>query len=85
MFKKQPLTKCWTCQNAVPNEDRGCSWSRYGEPVEGWTAEANELISNGEHKDTFLVLDCPCYIKDKPRKRVRTNEDGKFSWRAVII
>lgn len=85
MGKRQPQTKCWTCQNAVPSEDRGCSWSRCGEPVKGWIAEESELISNEAYKDTYLVTFCPEYLRDKPRKRVRTNEDDKFSWRAVII
>lgn len=83
---RQPRTKCWTCRNAVPNGDYGCNWSRFGEPVEGWTAQANELISNGAYKDTYCVTACPEYVRDEPKKKmVRRNADDKFSWRAVII
>lgn len=87
MNTRQPKTKCWTCQNAVPNAEHGCNWSRYGEPVEGWTAQYNEILSNEAYKDTYCVLACPEYVRDEPRKRnaVRHNENGKYGRRAVIV
>ena len=38
MNKDYRETLCWTCKHAVPNEVCGCSWSMFGEPVEGWQA-----------------------------------------------
>lgn len=52
---------CWTCKNACG----GCSWSREFKPVEGWTAEPNYLKSNGVWADTYKIISCPQYEKDK--------------------
>jgi len=52
---------CWTCQNACG----GCSWSRSFKPVEGWTAEKTFLQSNGEYAESYKIIKCPEYIKDK--------------------
>lgn len=67
-------TRCWTCQNAVPEirngRQYGCSWSRCLEPVEGWEAipitkaTADEALKAG----TYRVKECPEYIPDKVRE-----------------
>ena len=35
----KPESLCWDCANAVPTETRGCTWSRFLEPISGWDAE----------------------------------------------
>ena len=57
---KQHQTLCWSCDNAVPYEGKGCSWSRALKPVEGWTAKKNG--------NSYYVKKCPLYIKSKKRK-----------------
>jgi hypothetical protein len=61
--KKTP-TMCWSCANAVPGPETGCSWSRRFEPVKGWTAMPTKIeINRGRIDDSFLVLDCPEYVE----------------------
>ena len=48
-------SKCWSCKNFAG----GCSWSRDGKPVEGWTAE----FSNKTTK-SYRVIDCPLFKSD---------------------
>lgn len=67
-------TLCWGCQHAVPNYDgtRGCSWSREGKPVEGWTAEPSKI----KHSDasgigycrSYHVISCPQFLADEKRE-----------------
>lgn len=61
---REHQTLCWSCQNAVPADGKGCSWSRCFKPVEGWTAKPNGR--------SYYVKKCPLYIKDKEDK----NADG---------
>lgn len=71
---KQRETLCWSCQKFY----NGCAWTRtLKEPVKGWTAEPR--ISDGSGWDpvqSYLVLDCPEYLKDEPRRRKTCQEDG---------
>lgn len=48
-------SKCWDCKNFAG----GCSWSKEGKPVEGWTAE----FSNKSLK-SYRVVDCPLFEPD---------------------
>ena len=59
-------TLCWKCANAT---NSGCSWSRSLTPVDGWTAEEDEFVTNYLDKRTYLVIDCPEFIPDKETKR----------------
>ena len=59
-------TLCWTCMNAVPNEIRGCNWSRFAMPVAGWNAkrETIKICRTGRKPRTyeaFHVKKCPEY------------------------
>ena len=66
-FRKS-MTICWGCQNAVPDEVRGCRWSRYLEPVDGWTAvESSTVRYDGGCRRVIrsaLVIECPEFIPD---------------------
>lgn len=52
-------TLCWDCANAVPNAERGCSWSRSLRPVDGWTAEWSD--KNG--MQSYIVRECPQFAR----------------------
>lgn len=54
---------CWTCQNFAGN----CTWSRYFIPVEGW--EAKPIKKVGTYLPSYIVKQCPEYIKDLPRRK----------------
>lgn len=59
-------TLCWTCQKF----GGGCSWSQKFIPVKGWVAEQHDLkIAGGKFVDSYRVIKCPEYLKDKPRRR----------------
>ena len=60
-------TLCWDCANATG----GCSWAdRYDHtPVKGWTAIQTTLrchspSSHAETTNSFIVIDCPEFIRD---------------------
>ena len=51
---------CWSCRKAVG----GCSWSRYFEPVPGWTARPTLVdVSNGG-VESFEITACPEFEED---------------------
>lgn len=54
---------CWTCTKACG----GCSWSKDFKPVPGWIAEKRYIPSNGELAETYKIISCPEYIKEKGR------------------
>lgn len=54
-YCKSNDSKCWDCKNFAG----GCSWSKEGKPVEGWTAE----FSNKSTK-SYRVIDCPLFEPD---------------------
>ena len=60
-------TLCFDCQNAVPNKTRGCEWSRYGQPVPGWTAHPTLIRTHDSCPNSFCVVKCPKYDPDPPR------------------
>ena len=51
---------CWDCENACC----GCSWSRWFEPVEGWTAKPVVITQCGGKTPTYLVYACPEFKRD---------------------
>lgn len=63
-------TICWHCQNAIPSRDgeRGCSWSRSLIPVEGWKATQTVHLYDRKEKTSYVVEECPEYIRDDPRE-----------------
>lgn len=62
MNKDYQETICWLCKHAVPNtEDRGCSWSMFGEPVPGWDATPTEIVGSVYNEHSFCVHACPCF------------------------
>jgi hypothetical protein len=58
--KSQRRTKCWICKNAFG----GCSWSREFKPVEGWTAERNDMKVHNRWDESYIVDDCPEFVPD---------------------
>jgi hypothetical protein len=54
---------CWCCENAVPDKDgkRGCEWSRYKQPVEGWEVSqvARVQDAKGRLVPSYTVARCP--------------------------
>ena len=65
------MTICWACGNAVPDADgeRGCSWSREGNPVEAWVAERRDIRIQprrpGEERravESYQVITCPEFV-----------------------
>lgn len=71
------FTKCWKCRHAVPKTIidlrtgeqkyiRGCPWSIYRRPVDGWVAEKSELMSaKGKPLTTYYVESCPMYERGR--------------------
>lgn len=71
-FQKRE-TICINCENAVPNTSngKGCSWSRWFKPVEGWKAEPT-IVLGAERPDgsfeeipSYRVDYCPMFASDK--------------------
>lgn len=66
----EPITKCWSCRNAVPSiyKEQGCSWSRDFIPVKGWTAKKTIINIHGSirrENESYFVRSCPEYISDR--------------------
>ena len=49
---------CWTCRNAVPDEDHGCRWSIEFRPIPGWTATKTE-------RGGWSISACPKYVQGR--------------------
>lgn len=62
-------SKCWDCKNFAG----GCSWSKDGEPVEGWTAEFSSKSTK-----SYRVIDCPLFEPDEDLRDLDgdLDEDG---------
>ena len=59
--KNKNESLCWNCKNCFG----GCSWSKDFAPVEGWKATETYIPMNGEHAQSYKVIECPQYIIDK--------------------
>ena len=71
-------TKCITCGNACG----GCSWSQDFTPVEGWIAEPTV---NREGVESFHVIDCPEYCKDRPLNPNDVQENCLHALAAAVV
>ena len=71
-------TKCITCGNACG----GCSWSQDFTPVEGWIAEPTV---NREGVESFHVVDCPEYCKDRPLNPNDVQENCLHALAAAVV
>lgn len=60
-YTKEDFQPCWTCENCYSD----CSWSRDFIPVKGWTAEKTFIPSNGEYAESYKIISCPEYKKEK--------------------
>ena len=83
---------CWRCQRATGNKDLQCPWFRDFTPVKGWTAkpcyirnvrmkeyDGQPVDERTENIETFAIVDCPMFLKDKRKRRpivleVRNND-----------
>lgn len=65
--KPKRMTKCWDCALACGGTIGGttCPWARRLRPVPGWVAdEAKVKFSTESMSNTFIVIDCPLFIRD---------------------
>ena len=73
---------CWKCQRATGNKDLQCPWFRDFTPVKGWIAEPTNIRNvrmkeydgqpvdeRTENIETFVIFDCPMFLKDKRKRR----------------
>lgn len=70
----QSCTKCWECVKAYG----GCSWADSFTPVEGWKATKNTKREWKKGKgvtsvDSYNVMECPEFVKDKREPRPINN------------
>ena len=68
---KAKSTLCWKCRKAT---NSGCSWSRALEPVDGWEAEEDHLVTNYLDKKSYFIYGCPEFEPD----RAKRCEDCRF-------
>lgn len=56
-------TLCWCCKHAIPDKEgtKGCEWSIYKQPVDGWKVSQVKWYRNDDGKScyTYRVDDCP--------------------------
>ena len=70
-FEKK-TTLCWSCANAAGK----CTWSDKLKPVRGWTAEKTKIkCSPVEFVDSYYVIACPRFKKDRERPRAVCQEN----------
>jgi hypothetical protein len=62
---KTKSTLCWKCRKAT---NSGCSWSRALEPVDGWEAEEDHLITNYLDKKSYFIYGCPEFEPDRAKR-----------------
>lgn len=62
-MRKLPESICWGCKNAVPGNGKGCRWSVYLKPVDGWKATPTEHKCVRKTTKGFCVLECPEFEK----------------------
>ena len=59
--KSPRATLCWMCKNACGF----CSWSKEFKPVEGWTAERNDMQVHNRLDESYIVYECPEFEQDR--------------------
>lgn len=53
---KQFMQPCWFCKKSI----NGCTWSKKGQPVDGWVAEQTSLkLSTSQTVPSYRILQCP--------------------------
>lgn len=57
-------TLCWSCDKACGL----CAWSHDGKPVDGWTAEKTVVHSHRVESNSYHVIACPEYQRERRRK-----------------
>ena len=80
--EQPPDSICWKCENAVPTKTRGCSWSRDGVYVKGWTLHKFKFDSN---KGRVRVIDCPLYIPQGDKIPRMDGENKNFRALGVAV
>ena len=77
--KREKPTLCWDCKNACG----GCPWSKHLVPVGGWTAKKTTIRASktGEERmPSYLVIGCPEYITDQPKKAEEAQNKTKKTY-----
>lgn len=88
---KPVKTICWECALSGYGNVSDCPWEREFKPVDGWTAERNDiLINNGDLKywsESYCVLRCPLYKHETRRNKIKERhpEQAKThkSWQRI--
>lgn len=73
-FKEEDFEEniCWECIHSVPNLcDRGCPWSMFFEPVDGW--DATPTADGG-----YLIKGCPMF-REMADRMVDKEDDAYVS------
>ena len=63
--KHRKESLCWECYRSTHFKEFPCPWAHKFIPVDGWNA--TPTVRNGGG-DSFLVKECPIYMKDRRRK-----------------
>lgn len=70
---KHSLSICWRCKNACG----GCSWSRNGEPIDGWTADCRPIKMEPDRlADSYEVFACPQFEYEDAHEFRNLDPDG---------
>ena len=86
--KMKANTLCWLCENSVPcpNPFRGCAWSVFGVPVQGWDAKPTIIhATRGSDSDvidipSYLVYNCPEFKAEvQPKEEVRCGRKKRMA------
>lgn len=67
-------TICWDCQRATGF----CAWSHDFKVVKGWKAiptKVQRRTAPYDEIDSYLVLECPLFLADKPREKHMTLDE----------
>lgn len=88
---KTMKTICWECALSGYGNVSDCPWEREFKPVDGWTAERNDvLFSNGGRRywsESYCVKRCPLYKKQnrkkKEEKQKREKTIERSSWSRI--
>ena len=54
---------CWQCKKCL----KGCSWSRYFKPVDGWSAIPVVIKNYGYKTKSYKILHCPEFEGEEPK------------------
>lgn len=80
--KEKANTCCWLCKKAID----GCSWSRDGQPVDGWKA-VRQLYGRSKESTnyTYKIYFCPEFEEGDAAKGRKLNGAGIIKlWETVV-